>query len=180
MSEHENPMSIRSKNALSGALLKLMMTTPFKDITISDITHRARLSRQTFYTNFSKKEDILHYLVEGLFCRYSAQISELNTPPSSLLVEYFFYWDLHRDFLSLLFCHGLGEIFQEHNRKFFTSDDSLNSILNTEEILHPYIRASLAGLTYELLWLWLTDERGLSIDDLTILAKNLLAGNIFV
>ena len=56
--KHENPMSIRSKNALSSSLLKLMMYKHFTDISISDITERAGLSRQTFYTNFEKKEDI--------------------------------------------------------------------------------------------------------------------------
>lgn len=180
MSEHENPMSIRSKNALSEALLKLMIYTPLKDITISDITHRARLSRQTFYTNFSKKEDILHYLVQGLFARYSQRLADLCHNPSGLIVDYFFYWDQHRDFISMLFHHGQGYIFQEHNRAFFRDEEILNSILSIEEWKQPYIRASIAGLTYELLWLWLTNDQGLSIDKLTILAGNLLAGNIFV
>ena len=180
MSEHENPMSIRSKNALSEALLKLMIHTPLNDITISDITHKARLSRQTFYTNFSKKEDILKYLIDGLFDRYSHHLTDFHSDPSSLLVDYFFYWDQHRDFLVLLFRHKQGYIFQEQNRSFFRKNESLSHILTHDEQKQPYIRASLAGLTYELLWLWLTDDEGLSIDKLTILAGNLLAGNIFV
>lgn len=173
-------MSIRSKNALAESLLKLMIHSPLNEITISDITHRARLSRQTFYTNFSKKEDILYYLVEGLFTRYSKQLSDVQIEPSALLVDYFFYWDQHRDFISLLFNHGQGYIFQEQNRAFFRNEKTLNTILSLEEWKQPYIRASLAGLTYELLWLWLTDDQGLSIDKLTILAGNLLAGNIFI
>ncbi len=179
MSEYENPMSIRSKNALAESLLKLMIFTPIKDITISDITHRARLSRQTFYTNFSKKEDILKYLVDGLFSRYSTHLMDLKTDPSSFLVDYFFYWDQHKDFLTLLFRHKQGYIFQEQNRAFFRNEIALSTILNIEDWKESYIRASLAGLTFELMWLWLTDDEGLSIDRLTILAKNLLAGDIF-
>lgn len=179
MSEYENPMSIRSKNALSEALLKLMMFTPLKDITISDITHRARLSRQTFYTNFSKKEDILKYLVDGLFTRYSLHLTELKDTPGALLIDYFFYWDQHRDFLTLLFRHKQGYIFQEQNRAFFLNEKALSSILKAEDWKQSYIRASLAGLTFELMWLWLSDDQGLSIDRLTVLAENLLTGSIF-
>lgn len=180
MPEHENPMSIRSKNALSEALLKLMLYTPLQDITISDITYKARLSRQTFYTNFSKKEDILKYLVTGLFSRYAERITTLTNNSAELLADYFFYWDQHRDFLSLLFKHRQGYIFQEQNRLFFRNNPVLSEILVQDEEKQPYIRASLAGLTYELLWLWLTDSRGLSIDKLAALTKKLLTGSIFV
>lgn len=180
MHEHENPMSIRSKNALSEALLKLMICTPLHDITISDITNKAHLSRQTFYTNFTKKEDILNYLITGLFTRYAQRITALKQEPSGLLVDYFFYWDQHRDFLTLLFKHKQGYIFQEQNRTFFRDNTSLSTMLTQDEEKQPYIRASLAGMTYELLWLWLTDDQGLSIDKLTVLAENLIIGNIFV
>ena len=60
--KRENPMSVRSKSALAQSLLRMMIDKPFDEISISDITERAGLSRQTFYTNFIKKEDILKYL----------------------------------------------------------------------------------------------------------------------
>ena len=37
----ENPMSIRSKNALGTALLKLMISRELEDISIQDITKKA-------------------------------------------------------------------------------------------------------------------------------------------
>ena len=86
---YENPMAIRSKNALSEALLKLMMYKPFRDVTVSDITGRAGLSRQTFYTNFQKKEDILIYLIQGLFRRYLDKITQVRPVPENLLIDYF-------------------------------------------------------------------------------------------
>ena len=41
------------------ALLKLMQTKPYKDITVSDITRKAGVSRMAYYRNFSDKDDIL-------------------------------------------------------------------------------------------------------------------------
>lgn len=62
-----NPAAIRSRNALATSLVSLLLERPLKDITIEDITSSAGLSRQTFYTNFSQKEDILENSLNQLF-----------------------------------------------------------------------------------------------------------------
>ena len=68
--KRENPMAVRSKTALAQALLAELMEREFDDITVSHITGRAGLSRQTFYTNFDKKEDILNFLLSSLFSNH--------------------------------------------------------------------------------------------------------------
>ena len=116
--KRENPMSIRSKNALSQTLLKLMMYKPFDDIAISDITARAGLSRLTFYTNFERKEDILVYLLHGLYRRYLDKLAAAPPVPDNLMIDYFLFWGDSRDFLSLLFKQNMGWLFQNCNRAF--------------------------------------------------------------
>ncbi|MBI9013513.1 MAG: TetR/AcrR family transcriptional regulator [Clostridiales bacterium] len=56
MKNKENPTAIRSKKMLLAALLNLMKTSYFNDITIQEITDDAMLSRRTFYRNFKKKK----------------------------------------------------------------------------------------------------------------------------
>lgn len=178
--KHENPMAIRSKNALSSALLKLMMYKKFNDISISDITERAGLSRQTFYTNFQKKEDILIYLIHGLFLRYYDRITSSKPMPENLIIDYFIFWGDSREFLTLLFSQNMGYLFQDCNRAFFVEDtESINDIFTAEDWQLPYIKASLAGITYELLLIWITRDQGLSVDVLTSLTTNLLGGKLF-
>lgn len=178
--KHENPMSIRSKNALSQALLKLMMYKPFGEIAISDVTGRAGLSRQTFYTNFQKKDDILIYLLHGLFQRYLDKITAARPVPENLLIDYFLFWGDSRDFLSLLFRQDMGYLFQNCNRAFFIEDtDILNDLFTCEPWQLPYIKASLAGVTYELLYMWITRDQGLTVDVLNGLTRNLLGGKLF-
>ena len=175
-----NPMTIRSKSALSQALLKLMMSKPFDEIAISDITDRAGLSRQTFYTNFNKKEDILNYLLNGLFDKYQARLMAEKTITSSFIVDYFLFWDDNKEFLALLFSQKLGYLFQEKNRAFFMdSIENMDELFMVEVWQLPYIKASLAGLTYELLWMWIVNDQGLSVNILTALASNILGGRIF-
>jgi AcrR family transcriptional regulator len=173
-------MAIRSKNALSSSLLKLMMYKPFDDISISDITERAGLSRQTFYTNFQKKEDIIFYLLYRLFERYHDKISASKPVPENLIIDYFIFWGDSRDFLSLLFKQDMGYLFQNCNRAFFVEDtDSLNDMFTAEPWQLPYIKASLAGITYELLYMWITKDQGLSVDVLNSMTVNLLGGKLF-
>ena len=175
----ENPMAVRSKNALAAALLKLMMVRDFGEISISDIAARAGLARQTFYTNFVRKEDILLYLIRGLFDRCHGKLS--RTPaPENLLIDYFLFWGGSRDFLSPLFRQGLGALFQDMNRAFFLEDTAfLDPFFTAEDWQLAYIKAGIAGITYELLYLWITEEQGLPVSVLNTLTLNLLDGKIF-
>jgi len=180
MSKRENPMSVRSKTALSQSLLSLMMKKDFDSISISDITAKSGLSRQTFYTNFNKKEDILVYMIAGLFQRYKTTVAEAKELPSNFIIDYFLFWDKNKDFLSLLFSQNLGYLFQDQNRSFFIEDtEEVDELFDVEAWQYPYIKASIAGFTYELLQLWIKDSLGLGIDVLTTVADNLLSGKLF-
>lgn len=178
--KRENPMSVRSKSALSQALLALLMEKDFDDISISDITKKAGLSRQTFYTNFDKREDILNYLLNSLFSKYARALKSSKATPGSFIIDYLIFWDGNKDFISLLFDKKLGYLFQNRNRTFFMEElGSLDSMFSAEPWQLPYIKASIAGLTYELLNLWITGDQGLGVGVLTSLAENLLSGKIF-
>ena len=173
-------MSVRSKNALAKALLSLMLKKPFDDISISDISSKAGLARQTFYTNFSKKEDIIVYLLSEFFKRYTAHINSLPEFPDNIIVDYFIFWNEHIDFLKLLFARELGYLFCEQNREFFIKQlAGFEDAFSVEPWMLPYVLSGLAGITFELLRLWVTSEQGLSISVLNTLASNFMSGRIF-
>lgn len=177
--KHENPMSVRSKNALGTALLKLLMSREPDDISIADITKKAGLSRQTFYTNFRAKEDILVYLVDGLFERYRERVRRMRPAAEELIVDYFIFWGDSREFLSLLFRRGLGGLFQNANRQFFEADGLPRGIITASEEREPYVRACLAGITFELLYIWMTRDMGLSVNALSGISARLVSGELF-
>lgn len=180
MAKRENPMAVRSKNALAQSLLALMMKNNFADISITDITERSGLARQTFYTNFSKKEDILNYMLDGLFQRYAGSSGDTAVASNGFIIDYLLFWDKNKEFLSLLFRQGLGWLFQDHNRAFFTKEaKDFDAALDVDDWQLPYVKASIAGLTYELLYMWLTEDMGLGIGTLSTVADNLLSGKLF-
>lgn len=49
----------RTRDALGDALVSLMQEKPFESITVQDVLDRAHVSRATFYTHFSDKDDLL-------------------------------------------------------------------------------------------------------------------------
>lgn len=176
--KRENPAAVRSKNALAQSLLALLIKNSIDDISVSDITSRAGLSRQTFYTNFNRKEDILDYILAGLYKKYKTHMETVKATPGNFIIDYFIYWDKNKDFLDLMFSRGMGHLFCERNREFFCNDIP-DDLFAAEPWQLPYIKVSLAGLTNELLRIWILNDQGLSVNVLSAIAKNLLTGSIF-
>lgn len=48
-----------TRECIESALILLMQTKPFADITVTDITRKAGVSRTAYYRNYTSKEDIL-------------------------------------------------------------------------------------------------------------------------
>lgn len=65
-----NAQVLRSREWISTALLYLMKTKDYHKITISEITKKAGVSRQTFYRNYQDKDDILMKYLEVVFSRF--------------------------------------------------------------------------------------------------------------
>lgn len=54
----------QSRELLSGALLELLKTVPYDDITVQRISDHAGVSRMAFYRNFDSKDDVIRYYLE--------------------------------------------------------------------------------------------------------------------
>lgn len=57
----------RTRDALGDALIALMQEKPFDTITVQDVLDRAHVSRSTFYTHYSDKDDLLMSDAEEFF-----------------------------------------------------------------------------------------------------------------
>lgn len=70
-----------SKKMIANALMTLLQTDSLEDITISQIAAEARIGRNTVYSHFQKKEEILQYVLESLF-KEARQTLENKANPS--------------------------------------------------------------------------------------------------
>ena len=99
------------KESLTEALFILMRKKPFEEITITEISKLAGVSRISFYRNFDSKEDILvKYLFEksmDAFSKYQAQSTQ-----EKLIAMFKSIDNLHEtvDLLSHLFLYYLRTV----------------------------------------------------------------------
>ena len=65
----------RTRDALGDALIALMQEKPFDTITVQEVLDRADVSRSTFYTHYSDKDDLLMSDAEEFFEALSMGLS---------------------------------------------------------------------------------------------------------
>jgi AcrR family transcriptional regulator len=65
----------RTRDALGDALVALMQEKPFETITVQDVLDRAQVSRSTFYSHYSDKDDLLMSDAEEFFEALSMALS---------------------------------------------------------------------------------------------------------
>ena len=66
----------RTRDALGDALIALMQEKSFETITVQDVLDRAHVSRSTFYTHYSDKDDLLMSDAEEFFEALSMALSQ--------------------------------------------------------------------------------------------------------
>ena len=66
----------RTRDALGDALIALMQEKAFETITVQEVLDRAHVSRSTFYTHYSDKDDLLMSDAEEFFEAISMALSE--------------------------------------------------------------------------------------------------------
>ncbi|MBQ7447351.1 MAG: TetR/AcrR family transcriptional regulator, partial [Eubacterium sp.] len=70
MYQGTNPSALRSQAWLTQALLVLLETKKYTEITVKDICKKADLSRQTFYQMFDSKDEIMRHHFAELFAGF--------------------------------------------------------------------------------------------------------------
>ncbi len=91
------------KTQITKAMLELLEQYEFEELSISQITARAQVSRNSFYRNYKSKEDILLHYVRRLFTDWRKEC-EKRSPGSTaeLYGDLFLHLIDNRDFYLLL------------------------------------------------------------------------------
>lgn len=77
--------SKRTRKALGDALVELMLTKRFDDITVQDILERANIGRSTFYAHYTDKEQLLMAQIERMIHQLEAYTIEMGQQHNVLL-----------------------------------------------------------------------------------------------
>lgn len=106
------------------ALLELLKTIPYPDITICQITKKAGVNRSTYYRHFTSKESVVKYYYKTLLIDFRKHsLASQNQKLQQYLCSMFAYFlqhkkqliMLHKYHLSYLYLESLNETFIEIN-----------------------------------------------------------------
>lgn len=122
-----NKTAVTSQNMIADALLNLMQQKDFRKITVKEIADTAKLSRQTFYSLFDSKEDVILF---SLTVRHPLTIAEyLASRPTVTLRDFCHCFALYvarnDQFLRLLARHGQPQLLAKYAQRVHDRCDFL-------------------------------------------------------
>ena len=100
-----NKTAMASQRQIAEAMMRLIQEKPYAQITISELCKSAGISRQTFYTLFSSRENVVTFTLQAQYC-YAPELPQFKTEEACSLRQlcrsYSNYIFRNRDLLRLL------------------------------------------------------------------------------
>ncbi|MHC1681551.1 MAG: TetR/AcrR family transcriptional regulator [Clostridiaceae bacterium] len=173
-----NSVSNKSKLWMEDALLKLMETENYNEITIQEITYKAGLSRRTFYRNYSSKDEILEGRFYKVWGEYESLVQEQKDLTLPNVARIFFtVMEKHFSFLTLVNRHNLLPLFlskiDELLPPAFNKLKGDKMPFSQESI--QYALAFSTGGFMRILVRWINDEEKKSPEEMATLVKDFIS-----
>lgn len=144
-----------TKECLRTALILLMKSKNFSDISITELVNLAGVSRTAFYRNYKTKEDILHdYVSEVVNTIYKSMKSNIKIDNSyEYWLQMFIDFTPVSDTFKILINAKFGEIIQNNIFQMLEEEDKKNSVQE------KYVNQFWSGAIFCILKQWILDER---------------------
>ncbi len=152
----------QSKEKLARALLAIMEQYDFREITVTQLSQEAGLSRKTFYRLFKSKEELLNFFFEQLYKECLLQIKSRRLQHYWDVVQcYFDFCEDRKELLSLLKRnHLLTLLFEGSCQYSFQVFEYVRS-KETADVYSPFLPYLLAysvGGMYSMLLKWIEND----------------------
>ncbi|MFB6466408.1 TetR/AcrR family transcriptional regulator [Cytobacillus sp. Hz8] len=178
MKNKGNQKSDQSKAWMEEALLKLMETEVYENITIQEITDNAGLSRRTFYRNYASKDEI----IEGVFLRiwkeYETNVKknhDFSLP--SIAKTLFSVMVKHLDFLIVINRHHLLPMCLSKVDELLppTFDEVKGSTMSFSKESISYALTFSTGGFMRLMIKWLNEGHEKSPDEISTIIEDIVS-----
>ncbi|HEX9027303.1 MAG TPA: TetR/AcrR family transcriptional regulator [Clostridium sp.] len=145
-----------TKESIFIALMILMKKKDFKEISITELTKKAGVSRMAFYRSYNIKEDIIATYIDELFQEYSKEIfSKKNIDNFDNLRLYFSYFRKHETLISNLIKSNLINILLEKCiASFYTLSEDVECNKSYSPEKQKFWIQYMAGGLYNVLIEW--------------------------
>ena len=173
----KNKTALASQQQIAKTLLLLLSEKAYQDISVSELCREAGVSRQTFYSLFSSKDDVMTFVLQERCC-WQPDPDPAHSCLEQMCVNYSRYLAQQRTFIRALV----------DNRIIYLLNDSLMEVLGSCACLFEdlpaqsrrYAACFLAGGFTSIAQNYVLEEPPLSEAALSRLCIDLFKGNLLL
>ncbi|MGL5616795.1 MAG: TetR/AcrR family transcriptional regulator, partial [Sarcina sp.] len=170
MYEGTNKIALQSQEMIAEAFMKELKNKPFNKISISELCNKALVSRQTFYSVFDSKENILYYEYKKRYLNLSSYfIAGENLSIPNLIHVFIDYISEYKDFFTILVHNNLLEILNKGLQESLFTCEVL--AIDKDNLKNQYAIAFVSGALVEIANKYITNG---STDDLKVIEELLI------
>ena len=160
-----------AKEYIVTALIELMKVHDYHDITITDLTKKAGVSRMAYYRNYTSKEDIINKFIDevGASIHQKLEILRSNADVYAYYYELFTQLGSYNDLAITAYNAGLGELILSQINKNMALTFPCNGSSAAERYRHLY----MAGAFYNIFINWLKNGQKEPVSDMARLCCTL-------
>ncbi|MFD1673077.1 TetR/AcrR family transcriptional regulator [Agrilactobacillus yilanensis] len=162
-----NPSAIRSRDMIVDAMFQLLKTIPFTKINIRLLTDTANVSRQTFYSIFVSREEVIQYRLQVIFQEYEVALNGLPLTLHSLATLFFQFYQAHAELFNTLLDNHLDELLTVNAR------ECMQALKLTDSATQSYTNGFIAAGLTQLLSDWHL-KQDVPLSELVTLTEQLL------
>ena len=125
-------LSLRRQEEIEAALLELMHSIPYQQITVTDLTKQLGIARKSFYYYFPSKEACFESLADRLIQESALYVTRNLTDEQKIVQVYeenLRFWISQKPFLDLVIKNNLGHILLARTMHHIRREEKLVQVL---------------------------------------------------
>jgi AcrR family transcriptional regulator len=169
----------RSKGWMLDALLLLMDEMPYDKITVSDITEKAGVARQTFYRNYAGKDDIAMQYLDSIFNdNFLTMKSVRDERGRNVLTIALSFRGLieHKEKLTKLQRNDTERLILAYTQRWedYVIDFGKNKVSRTERLLFRYSIKFQVGGSLRMILDWMKHDMPMPVEQMSSLLQKFI------
>lgn len=170
--------AVKSQKLIAESFFDLLQEKAYYDVSIKEICTKAGISRQTFYSLYGTKEDVIRFYLAETFAEWRREAKTNGVNSLYDLILFFLLGITEDDKLSQLYSSEvlggiLADILKEHLDKTILYERG--SISVGDSVANSFIAGGLTMAFKQ----WNADADKISIEDVTMFVIKILSGDYF-
>lgn len=175
-----NAGRMRSMVKIINAMLELLRTKPYDDVSVTEVCDAAGVTRKTFYRHFEAKQAVIEAALDTTFFAITKEFDFAETQPREIMLFAFEYLDNDRLLANIFSDNGLPDVISGKVIEYveMAFDDTLHNAASFEPALAEYYHKFIADGIVSLVRTWVADGFKQSSKTMAALTERLLSGVI--